>query len=232
MKPLIVNYRDYSSISTHSIKPRFEAVKTFKKKRRYKSPSFDPNPLVLYKPKDQMSTRPLCILEAAQPPKTSTPKPRSSRKKIKPALSRDQLAVLPWDSPSNLAERSNWLFRNAKPETHFRSEDRCKKIPLSRNALELKQTLKPRSLSHISKNVSGKDESLEAIIDDILDNKSEVQEPPQEPPQEPKKNPIEKYFPVETQFNKSEYKAQFNPSNTYKAFKKMQQHFLKSKANI
>ena len=144
MQPLIASYSDFSAQSVHKIEPRYEPMKTYKKKRKYPSEKqviSSPSHISYFKAPDKFSARPLFMLDA-NPPKEQVKPPK---KEIRPRSARkakvDNVCTQPkldWDFKPLTKHRENWLFTLARPETDFTPKVEPKKIPISLAAIVLK----------------------------------------------------------------------------------------------
>jgi hypothetical protein len=139
MNPVIARYSDFSSSSIYSIQAKFEPLKTHSKKRVYKEEK-DVDHHVLYnKPDSKFTPRSIVLVDSVIPekPKVSKkPRPCTARK---PKLDQESnSASLDWNFKPLSKHRENWIFSLVKPETEFYPKPHPKKIPVSYQAILLK----------------------------------------------------------------------------------------------
>ena len=174
MQPLIVKYSDFSSASVHKIQPRFEPMKTFKRKRRYQSDKIIETPdshISFFKASDKFSSRPLFLLDASLPEKKiqkKEPRPCSGKKPKVDNLA--DYSQLDWNFKPLSKHREGWLFSLNKPETEFTPKEKPKKIPISYPAVVLKNQIEGFSERNDRKEIENLNYSNNIREDNMLDD--------------------------------------------------------------
>lgn len=255
MNPVIVNYSDYASNSPFNINPRYEPKKSFKTQRKIHEKKKQVLPIVLYEPKDEFSTRPLCVMDV------NLPKPQTPQKKTRPCSAQIKKSNLPsevvrsdvdWKFEPISKHREGWLFRNNKPESHFTPKIVNKKIPLSVKAVNLKNHLnipnennpekinenqfKAETQSNYQVDLADLQEKIrnydiyEEEPQDKADVLSEIKPDGSSKAATEEIDIIGQYFPKldDGFWHQSEYKSQFNRINTASALMTLQGFFKKN----
>jgi hypothetical protein len=141
MQPVIATYTDFSAKSVHQIQPRFEALKTGKKKRKEGKIVIEDKPP---RPKtgDIFSMKSVMILDTNLPeePKKKTERPVKDKRKAE-LDNKTEHPSLDWDFKPWTKHREQWLFSKAKPEDHFTPKKQIKKVPVSLAAVLVKNAI-------------------------------------------------------------------------------------------
>ena len=141
MQPIIASYSDFSAQSVHKINPRYEALKSYKKLRKSAkatSVADPPRP----KSANPFDVKSVVLVDTNLPEAPQVNKQTKEKLKFKAQLdNKSDYEPLNWNFKPWTSHREQWLFTKAKPENHFTPKCPVKKIPVSYNAVVVKNVV-------------------------------------------------------------------------------------------